>query len=105
MNLRGNAALHFVDRYAGIPLVASLGGIRRKHALPSTIERIGLLKTAAIGDTVLLSGVVADLRRTFQRASLVLFASESNYEVGCMLEGLDQVVEVPILNFWSAVRR
>jgi ADP-heptose:LPS heptosyltransferase len=104
VNLRGNPVLHFLDRYAGIPLVAVLGCLKSKRPLPAKIESIGLLRAVAIGDTVLLSGVVTDLRRAFPRASLVFFAGPSNVEVARMLPGIDQIVELPVSNFSACLR-
>lgn len=104
IRVRGNPALHVLDRYAGIPAVALLGSMRRKHLLPSPINTIGLLKGGAIGDTVLLTGVIADLREAFPNAKLILFAGESNYEMACMLEGLDRVVKAPAGNLAKAIR-
>jgi heptosyltransferase III len=94
--VRGSPALHLIDRYAGIPTVALLGGLRRKRRLPDKIETIGLLKGGAIGDTVLLSGVIHDLRAAFPDAKLVLFVGESNHEIAQFLEGVDQLVIAPM---------
>ena len=96
--------MHFLDRYAGIPAIAVLGRMKRKRELPEKLETIGLLRTAAIGDTVLISGVIADLRIAFPRASLIFFAGPSNFEIAGMLDGIDSVVQVPIGNLVAGVR-
>jgi ADP-heptose:LPS heptosyltransferase len=103
---RGSAVLHFLDRYAGIPAVAILGQARRKRALPCMIRTIGLLRTAAIGDTVLMSAAIADLRAAFPEASVIFFAGPTNFEMAGMLDGVDEIVEVPIANLaaWWRVR-
>ena len=97
--------LHFLDRYAGIPAVAILGHARRKRTLPSKIQTFGLLRTAAIGDTVLISAAIADLRAAFPDASVIFFAGPTNFEMASMLDGVDKVVEVPIVNLSAALRR
>jgi heptosyltransferase I len=102
---RGSAALHFLDRYLGIPAVAILGCARRKRALPSRMQTFGLLRTAAIGDTVLISAAIADLRAAFPGVSVIFFAGPSNCEIAKMLDGVDQVVEVPIVNHAASLRR
>jgi len=102
---RGSPILHFLDRYAGIPAVSLLSLARRKRALPFTIHTFGLLRTAAIGDTVLMSAAIADLRAAFPGASVIFFAGPTNFEVAAMLEGVDRVVELPIVNLPCAVRR
>jgi len=104
IRLRGNPTLHFVDRYAGIPAIAFFGALRSRRKFPSSIGSLGLLKSAAIGDTVLMSAVIADLRRAFPHAALILFSGESNYEIACMLEGLTNVVRVPIGNPLAALK-
>lgn len=101
---RGSTLLHFLDRYAGIPVIAALGSMKAKRRLPSHIQKIGLLRTVAIGDTVLLSAVVADLRRAFPKASLIFFAGPSNFEIACMLDGVDKVVLVPTGNPAAGIR-
>jgi ADP-heptose:LPS heptosyltransferase len=102
---RGSPVLHFLDRYAGIPAVAILGHTRRKRMLPSKIQTIGLLRTAAIGDTVLISAAIADLRTAFPDASVIFFAGPTNFEIASMLDGVDQVVELPIVHLSAALRR
>jgi ADP-heptose:LPS heptosyltransferase len=101
---RGNPALHFADRYIGIPTVALLGGIKRKQSLPSKIQSIGLLKLGAIGDTVLMSAVISDLRAAFPHASVIFFSGRSNFEIARMLDGIDRVVQVPIANLAAGLR-
>jgi ADP-heptose:LPS heptosyltransferase len=98
IRLRGNPALRYVDRYAGIPAVVCLGHLRKKRTAPSKIETIGLLKTMGIGDTVLVSAVIADLRCAFPNAMMILFCNEENFEMAGMLDGVDRVVKVPYRN-------
>jgi ADP-heptose:LPS heptosyltransferase len=107
IRIRGNPLLHFVDRYAGIPAVTLLGRARFKRTLPSTIQSIGILKAGAIGDTVLISAVVRDLRAAFPHASVVFFSGESNFEIASLLEGVDQVVKLSVTNLvadWKSIR-
>jgi ADP-heptose:LPS heptosyltransferase len=104
IKVRGNPTLHFVDRYIGIPAIAFAGSIRKKRILPANIRKIGLLKGGAIGDTVLLSAVVADLREAFPAAEIILFAGESNYEMACMLDGVDRVIKAPAGNVLKGIR-
>jgi ADP-heptose:LPS heptosyltransferase len=95
---RGNPLLHYVDRYSGIPAVAFLARMRRKRSLPTEITSIGLIKAGAIGDTVLISAIIADLRCAFPSASITFFAGESNFEIADMLEGVDRVIKLPMSN-------
>jgi heptosyltransferase III len=93
-----------MDRYVGIPTVAILGAARRKRKKPSTIKCIGLFKIGAIGDTVLISAVIADLRSAFPKASITFFAGKSNLELVRMLDGIDHIVEVSTQNLLAGIK-
>lgn len=105
---RNNKILKVVDRYAGIPVVVALGivtkltrGKRNSIELP---KRIAVMKTAAIGDTVLLSAIVKDLRNSFPEAEIVFFSGASNYAAAEMIADLDQVIKLPIKNIFAAIK-
>ncbi len=101
---RGSGGLKFLDRYLGIPVVFAFGLLRRRRRPVAGFSMVGLLQTAAIGDTVLLAGVVADLRRAFPDKKIILFAGSSNYEVACLLNGPDEVVNLPLAKPVKAIR-
>lgn len=106
--LRGNRVLRFFDRYAGVPAVAALS-LRGKRGAPADPKRIGLMKSVAIGDLVLMSGVVEDVRSKFPRAQLVLITGDDNAALGRLLlrEGDQQISVSPfhVLESVRAVRR
>jgi ADP-heptose:LPS heptosyltransferase len=104
---RGNAKLKFLDRNLGIPMVVGLGAWRRlrgRRALPADWHTIGLVKLAGIGDTVLLSAIVFDIRRARPDARVVVFVNASNVEFARLLDGVDEVVVLPVRNLPEAVR-
>lgn len=84
--LRGNRVLRTLDRYIGIPLVAALG-LRSRRSLPdlSAVRRLGLMKSVAIGDMVLLSGVIADVRAHAPRATIVIVSGEDNSAIADLI--------------------
>ena len=102
---RARRALRLADRYVGIPLLAGLAAFRVKRRVPDRVARVGLLNTAAIGDTVLMGAVAADLRRAYPEATLIVFAGPSNYEAACLLEAPDAIEALGIGNPLAAVRR
>jgi heptosyltransferase-3 len=81
MRLRGRPTLRFLDRYLGIPLV-SLLRFKPKRQMPKVIERIGVLRTAAIGEVLLISGILSDLRKAFPNAELTMITGEGNAQMG-----------------------
>ncbi len=100
---RGHHVLRNVDKYAGVPLVFCLGMLRRRRRFPEEIRRIGLLNTAAIGDTILMSAPLADLRSTYRNAEICLLVGPSNYEAACLVSPADMVVKLPVFHPLSSV--
>lgn len=84
MKTRGSPALKLLDRWAGIPLLWLLGR-RSRRSRPKVIRRIGLLRTAAIGDTLLLAGPLRDLRVALPDATIVLITGEDNAGAGALV--------------------
>ncbi len=87
--MRGNRYLHWIDRYIGILLVTCLRPFRRHKEQPHHITSIALLKSAAIGDTVLLSAIIYDLQAAFPFAKITFFAGPSNYEMAQLISGIE----------------
>ena len=83
---RSNIALKLADRWLGVPLIAAFAAQpKRSRPMPHTIRRVGLLKTAAIGDTLLLAGFLDDLRCAFPDAKLVMITGTDNAAAGRLL--------------------
>jgi heptosyltransferase-3 len=104
---RGNPRLKFLDRYLGIPLVAALSVPRRLRGprrLPRRWRTIGLLLTSGIGDTVVATGALRDLRRSHPDARIILFVTANNASFARLLDEPDEVVELPVRRVWQAVR-
>lgn len=103
---RGNKLYRLLDRYVGIPLVLITGlGPNRSTAIPASINRIALMKTGAIGDTILLDAVSKDIRKTWPQAKLTFFAGRDNYRVIDMLSEIDEVIALPMNRPWIAAKR
>ena len=101
---RGSSRARLLDRYLGIPLVFLAGQSRRKRAIPTSVGKIGLLNTAALGDTILMSGPLADLRAAYPHAQIVFLSGPSNYEAARLLDGADAVIELPVFRPLAAIR-
>jgi len=78
-NRRTNSILRLADRYAGIPLVFLPSLYRKKRTFPENIQRICLVKTSGIGDTVLLSAVVKDMVKHFHGCDITVVTGVGNY--------------------------
>jgi heptosyltransferase I len=105
---RGNPRLKFLDRYVGIPVVVALGAARRlrgRRAVPSGWCTVGLMVTAGIGDAVLLTGILDDVRVGRPEARIVVFVTANNASFARLLRVPDAIVELPVRQPWIAARR
>jgi ADP-heptose:LPS heptosyltransferase len=84
LKIRGNKVLRALDQTAGRVVVAALG-VLPKRALPQDPQRIGVLKTAAIGDTILISALLQDLRAAYPRATITMFSGTDNAEAAALV--------------------
>ena len=106
---RGNGFLRRADRVVGIPAVAAIGVAfrifrRLPRAIPVAPAVIGILKASGIGDAVILSGVISDLRQRYPDSRLVLFSGTSNYAFARLLDDVDEVVALPIRRPLAAIQ-
>lgn len=101
---RGNYRARLLDRYLGIALVFALGALRRRRMIVAEPKHIGLLNTAAVGDTILMSGPVADLRARHRHAKITFLSGPSNYEIACMVNHVDEVIRLPVFNPLASLR-
>ncbi len=103
---RGNVKLRLLDRYIGIPVVIALGLIHRRKLFiaQKNIAAIAFMHTAAIGDTVILSASVKDIKNAYPHAALTLFTGSSNYEMAKLLTGIDRIIKLPVNNPIEAIK-
>lgn len=88
---RGNALLRRLDTRAGTPLLRTLSLMRRRRPLPDAPRRIGVLCVGALGDLLLLSAVVEDLKAAHPDARVVLLGSATNSAIAPLLPHQDFV--------------
>lgn len=93
MKVRGNKFLKILDRYIGIPCVFFIGFLRNKKKLkPIKAEsHFVLLKTNAIGDAILLSAVIQELRQNYPLCSISVVCGKSNVGIVKLLDGVDDI--------------
>jgi len=101
---RGNRILRNFDKWLGIPLALVLGALRRKRFLPKKIESIALFMFGAIGDSLIASAVISDLKQHFPQAKIIGFVSFANRAVVDLFDGLDEVILVPVAHPLKAVQ-
>ena len=98
MNSRGNVFLKRMDGIIGIPLVYLMGLLRLRRrwkgmaALKQSSPRILFIKTEAVGDTVLLSAMAAEVKKNLSRSHLTLLVSSGNKGVTPLLTDVDRTL-------------
>jgi heptosyltransferase III len=101
---RGNATNRIIDFYLGIPVLNLLASFRIRRKYPENPKRIGLLFNPALGDTLLASAAVEDIRNIFPDATLILFATSANVAAAKLLPGLDAIQSLPITRPLESIR-
>lgn len=88
------------DRYVGIPIIFLPSLYRKKRPVPSDVDRICLIKTSGIGDTVLVSAVVKDILKHFHGARITFITGVENYLAAKFLIGrLSDRVDFRVADF------
>ncbi len=91
---RGSALYRVMDRYVGIPVLFLTSIARRGGKLPAAIGRIGVLTSPTLGDTLLASGVIQDLRTHYPAAKIIFFYSPTNAAAADLLPCVDELVAI-----------
>ena len=101
---RGNTFFRKVDRYVGIFLLFFLSFFRKKKSFPKQIKKIGIIKLAGIGDTVLLARSIYALRKKFPKMEIFFFSGKANYEIASLL-AVDKVIVLSPFSCKNAVQK
>ncbi|MBX3017393.1 MAG: glycosyltransferase family 9 protein [Bdellovibrionaceae bacterium] len=103
---RGNPLLRTLDQGLGPWLLRVVALWRllfaRGRRRPAAPRVIGVIKAAALGDTILLSAVLSDLKAAWPEARVILFAGSTNAGLAREFAGIE-VVELPLRRPWVAV--
>lgn len=102
--MRGRAWTRQVDRLIGVPAVAIGGALRPPSVVERNPRHLAFVMVNAIGDTVLLSGVIADTKAHRPDARLSLVSGPQNEAASRMVPGVDEVIVVDPARPWRAVR-
>ncbi len=100
---KGNYLFHKLDRYIGIPLVFLLGFLKIKKKQPDTIKRIAILNLGSIGDNVLMSASISDIRSEYPQSQIIVFTGGTNFEIVKLIPGVDEVVKLIITDPLSSI--
>ena len=100
---RGRGVLRKLDRWVGVPILLVLSLFHRKRAKPQHFQRIGICVFAAIGDALLASSLIADLKKALPGVRITIFATQANKVAFDLVDGYDDLVLVPITKPLAAI--
>ncbi|MFM0004563.1 glycosyltransferase family 9 protein [Paraburkholderia dipogonis] len=103
-NERGQNLLKRVDLIVGGAFLYILGALRKKRRLPVECTTAGIFAFAAIGDSILSSIIISELRKVKKISRIVIFASRSNARIYDLFDGFDEVVIVPLTSPLNALK-
>jgi ADP-heptose:LPS heptosyltransferase len=105
---RGSPANRLLDFWVGIPLLQGLAVLRRRRMAPASVasrfSRIGVMCSPALGDTLLFSAVLQDVRTFFPAARITHFCMKQNLAAAEILAGADRRVLLDLTRPWAAAR-
>lgn len=110
MKERGNKLFKLVDKYLGSTLLFLLGITynkrRPKDLSGKDCPRIAIIKTEAIGDTLLAGAAVLSIKKKWPQATITFICADNNAQA---VKGLPGVAEIfvfhindPVRSFWAA---
>ncbi len=99
---RGSRKNRLLDFWAGIPLLNAMATLRRRKTLPPGLltdtKRIGMMCSPALGDTLLFSAVLQDVRAHFPSAHITHFCMKQNLAAAEIIPGADARVLLDLTN-------
>jgi heptosyltransferase III len=102
---RGSKKNRFIDTWLGIPVLNMLAVLRRHRKYPDRVERVGVMCSLALGDTLLVSAAVRSVRSHFPTRHLVFFCGPQNIAAAKLLSGVDELVLIDLLKPRETIRR
>lgn len=88
---RNNPLLKKLDKWLGCPMLYFLGIFHKKRKQPNSYKNIALIKTAAVGDTIVLSAMVAEIKKAIPKANITVICSKNNAAMVKTLSGIDKI--------------
>lgn len=88
---RNNPLLKKLDKWIGCPLVFTLGLFHRNHSVSNKYKKIAVIKTAAIGDTVILSAVLSEIKHIHPESEITVICGKSNVAMLKIIPNLNHI--------------
>ena len=102
---RNNPLLKNLDYYVGIPLIYMLGKFHHRQTKPRTYKHIALIKTAAVGDTIILSAMIEELKQAYPKAEITVICSKNNAAMVKTHAHIDRIEMFVMKHPWQSLKR
>ena len=102
---RGNKKNRLLDYWVGTPLLNVLASFHRKRQPPAQIARIGVMCSPALGDTLLFSGALLDLRAAYPAAHITHICMKQNLAAAEIIPGADERVVIDLTDPRATIPR
>ncbi|WP_148335293.1 MULTISPECIES: glycosyltransferase family 9 protein [Bacillus] len=94
MEERGNAKLKLIDKYIGIPIVFLLGMLRgKKEKKILNPKSIIIVMIAAIGDTILLSSIIKEIKHRYPNSNITIVCSNENAQAAKNIPYINRMIK------------
>jgi heptosyltransferase III len=101
---RGSKTNRLLDFYAGIPLLMVASSFRVKHRWPENICRIGIFPNPALGDTLLCTGPVRDIRLAYPDCELIFISTPSNLACANLVPDVNRIQMISVTRPLRSIR-
>jgi heptosyltransferase III len=101
---RGSKKNRLLDFWLGIPLLNLLVSFRVRRRWPEKVQKIGVMCSPALGDTLLFSAAVSDLRRALPKKEIVHLCMKQNTAAAELIRGVDRRVLIDLIHVLKSIR-
>src|ERR1700712_3415278 len=102
---RGKKRNRQLDVWVGTPLLNLFATVRRKRAQPPpNPTRIGVMCSPALGDTLLFSAALQDVRAAYPKAHITHICTRQNIAAAEIIPGAADRLLIDLKQPWSSIR-
>src|SRR5271170_3623258 len=105
---RGSKKNRLMDYWLGIPLLnilATLRVIGRRRQWPMKVARVGVICSPALGDTLLFSAALQDVRAHCPDSEIIHFCMKQNLAAAELIPGADRQVLIDLTKPGESIKR
>jgi ADP-heptose:LPS heptosyltransferase len=101
---RGSSRNRLLDVWIGVPLLNLAASFHRRRSAPAHPQRIGVMCSPALGDTLLFSAALQDLRAAFPAAHITHLCFAENLAAAEIIPGADERVLLNLTSPLASIR-